>query len=533
MSTNVTGREIALGLSVLCGSILTLAEASAQILPPLPLPGQDNTPPQVAVTSPANGAVVSGTITITANASDNKAVAGVQFKYNGNNIGAEDTTAPYSVTGDTRTVPDGSYTLTAVARDAAGNRTTSSPVTITIANNGPPPPPSPGRYEETDPSVTFSAGWMQTSLQQSDWSGWSGGSAMWSAVPGAQATFTFTGTSATWIGYRSVDSGIPQVFVDGAYVGDVNLFALNDEVSTRAYSVVGLANARHTLTIEVTANKYPTSTSNKVVVDAFEVPARAVSHVQETDPDVSFTGSWTQRDTSKPWSATYAAVSSAAGSRATFAFNGTAISWIGYLGNDTGIARVYIDGGLAGQVDTYVAGSPIIQKTLFSATGLADSSHTIAIEVTGGKNAASTGTSVVVDAFDVTRPGTRYQEESPAVVYSGNWIHGNLNRTWSEGTISESATPGSRATFTFNGTQVSWIGCQKNTTGIANVYVDGNLVSQIDTFRAQPIEGYQDVVYTASGLAPGPHTMTIEATGLKNPAADNNYIVIDAFDVRP
>ncbi|MBI3043077.1 MAG: hypothetical protein HYY78_09655 [Betaproteobacteria bacterium] len=97
----------------------------------------DTTSPTVSVTSPASGATVSGTITVSASASDNVGVVGVQFKYNGVNLGSEDTTAPYSVTADTTTVANGSYTLTAVARDAAGNLTASAPVTVTVSNGTP------------------------------------------------------------------------------------------------------------------------------------------------------------------------------------------------------------------------------------------------------------------------------------------------------------------------------------------------------------------------------------------------------------
>jgi hypothetical protein len=95
---------------------------------------RDTTPPTVSVTSPAPGATVSGTLTMTASASDNIEVAGVQFQYNGINFDTEVTTAPYSVTGHTTGFANGLYTLTAVARDAAGNRTTSAPVTITVSN---------------------------------------------------------------------------------------------------------------------------------------------------------------------------------------------------------------------------------------------------------------------------------------------------------------------------------------------------------------------------------------------------------------
>jgi hypothetical protein len=94
----------------------------------------ETTPPMVSITSPAPGATVSGTITVTASASDNVGVVGVQFKVDGANLGTEITAAPYSVIADTATVPNGSYILTAVARDAAGNLTTSAPVTITVSN---------------------------------------------------------------------------------------------------------------------------------------------------------------------------------------------------------------------------------------------------------------------------------------------------------------------------------------------------------------------------------------------------------------
>src|SRR5207247_4605094 len=52
----------------------------------------DKTPPTVAITSPTAGAIVAGTITVSADASDNVGVVGVQFKLDGNDLGMEDTT---------------------------------------------------------------------------------------------------------------------------------------------------------------------------------------------------------------------------------------------------------------------------------------------------------------------------------------------------------------------------------------------------------------------------------------------------------
>src|SRR5213076_1948757 len=111
----------------------------------------DTTPPTVSISSPANGQTISTTVTVSANASDNVGVVGVQFRLDGVNGGAEDTTAPYSILFDPTTTSNGQHTITAVARDAAGNRTTSAPVTVTVAN-APPPDTTPPTVSITSPA---------------------------------------------------------------------------------------------------------------------------------------------------------------------------------------------------------------------------------------------------------------------------------------------------------------------------------------------------------------------------------------------
>jgi hypothetical protein len=96
----------------------------------------DTTSPTVAVTAPAAGTTVTSTVVASGSATDNIGVAGVQFKLDGVNLGAEVTTPPYNVTWNTTTTADGTHVLTAVARDAAGNVATSTGVTVTVANAG-------------------------------------------------------------------------------------------------------------------------------------------------------------------------------------------------------------------------------------------------------------------------------------------------------------------------------------------------------------------------------------------------------------
>ncbi|MEY2514822.1 MAG: hypothetical protein QOJ89_2180, partial [bacterium] len=122
------------------------------------LSAPDTTPPSVSVTAPAQGATVSGTVNVSATASDNAAVSSVQFKLDGNDLGAADTTSPYSVTWDATTATLGSHTITAVARDAASNSATSSPVTVTVSATVPGLVGAYGFEETSGTTATDSSG---------------------------------------------------------------------------------------------------------------------------------------------------------------------------------------------------------------------------------------------------------------------------------------------------------------------------------------------------------------------------------------
>src|SRR5206468_11809377 len=108
----------------------------------------------VTITSPGSGSTVANTVPVSASVSivGSLTVASVQFKLDGANLGALDTSAPYSVSWNTTAVGNGSHTLTAVARAILGAQFTSDPVTVTV-NNAPPPPPP----DTTRPTVSITA----------------------------------------------------------------------------------------------------------------------------------------------------------------------------------------------------------------------------------------------------------------------------------------------------------------------------------------------------------------------------------------
>lgn len=97
----------------------------------------DPVPPTVAFATPAGGSTVQNRVTVSVSASDNVGVTQVRFYLNNQLLGAEDTAAPYQVSWNTASVPNGSYALTAAARDADANEVATS-ITVTVANDGKP-----------------------------------------------------------------------------------------------------------------------------------------------------------------------------------------------------------------------------------------------------------------------------------------------------------------------------------------------------------------------------------------------------------
>src|SRR5215469_13186591 len=110
----------------------------------------------VSMMSPTNGATVSQTVMISANATDSSGVPSVQFQLDGANIGGSIAVSPYNFSWNTTTTSNGSHTLRAIAKDASGQTSTSSSVTVTVNNS---------TTDTTPPSVP--AGLVGTAISSS------------------------------------------------------------------------------------------------------------------------------------------------------------------------------------------------------------------------------------------------------------------------------------------------------------------------------------------------------------------------------
>jgi hypothetical protein len=199
----------------------------------------DTSPPTVSMTAPSSGTTVKGTVTVSASAADDRGVVGVQFKLDGADLGSERTSAPYARSWNTLMVANGAHTLTAVARDAAGNTAIAVPVTVmvnnpdltlpTVAITAPTSNPT---YATSNPLLTLggtasdNTGVAQVAWMNSrDGSGIAAGTTSWTAAGIALRL----GTNVLTVTARDVDGNIatasltvtlsgPFTFTDGPLV---------------------------------------------------------------------------------------------------------------------------------------------------------------------------------------------------------------------------------------------------------------------------------------------------------------------------
>jgi Bacterial Ig domain/Lysyl oxidase len=111
--------------------------AAVEVLPGA-APPPDATPPNVSITNPAAGQIVSGKVPVAADASDNVAVASVRFFLDGQPLGVPVTQPPYAIQWDTTLAAEGSHVLTAQATDTSGNVGTATAVAVLVQNPAPP-----------------------------------------------------------------------------------------------------------------------------------------------------------------------------------------------------------------------------------------------------------------------------------------------------------------------------------------------------------------------------------------------------------
>jgi C1A family cysteine protease len=128
--------------------------------------------------------------------------------------------------------------------------------------------------------------------------------------------------------------------------------------------------------------------------------------------------------------------------------------------------------------------------------------------------------------YSYTVPATRYQQNAAGGIYTGTW--GTVSSSSASGSsYTRSSSTGATAAFVFNGTGITLIATKGSGMGKADVSIDGGAATLVDLYdTAQAV--YQQIVFTASGLTPGLHTLKITRDAA---SASGKYITVDALDI--
>jgi len=253
-----------------------------------------NQPPSVTLTAPSNGATYTApaSMTVSANASDPEGqLTKVEF-YSGASLIGTATASPYSMTWSS--VPAGSYSVTAVAYDAAGNKTTSSAAGVTVSAPVNQPPtvtltsPASGATYTAPASMTVSANASDPEGQLTKVEFYSGASLI--------GTATASPYSMTWSSVAAGSYSVTAVAYDGA----------GNKTTSSAANV----------TVSTASNQNPTvSLATPVNGATFTAPASIVLNANASDPEsrmarVEFYSGATllATDTASPYSFTWNSV---------------------------------------------------------------------------------------------------------------------------------------------------------------------------------------------------------------------------------
>ena len=259
-------------------------------------------------------------------------------------------------------------------------------------------------------------------------------------------------------------------------------------------------------------------------------PQSSLSIYQETDPTLAYAGSW---GTADQWGALggtfkYATTS---GAGLTIKFNGNCLDLIGKKSPQYGKARILLDGVDSGYVDFYDS-KWTYQQLVYTTGTIADGQHTLTLEWSGVKNAASTGYLVNIDAMVVCGkliqqpvPGT-CQQSAEQLAYSGAWTD-VLDSSADGGSFFHANAPDSSLVVEFDGAGLEWFAKTSLVYGKALLSLDGGEPVLVDMFSGPTL--YRQCVDSTGPLEYGKHRVSIKWSGLKNAASLGYAINVDSF----
>lgn len=314
----------------------------------------DDDPPQASVTLAA-GASATRSLTVPYALGATDAGIGATHVRLAADAGAWGSWVPLNGGGTwTFSSADGSRTLHAQVRDAAGNVSAKATDAIIIDRTAPAP---------RSPAAAFLSG----------------------------ATLT-NGRLPVRIGFSTTDAG-----------SGIGTYRLDQEVSGSYVGVpipAGVTSVTRTLTADGRAYRFRTRATDKVGnTNAWREGTMAIRRYENTSAALRFSGSWRTRSSST-YSGGSTRSSSTVGSSVRLSFTGKSIALVAPTGPDRGRMAVELDGRRIGTVDLYAA-TKSVRRVVFTAR-FGAGSHSVRLRVIE-PSGASAGRRVDVDAIVVLR----------------------------------------------------------------------------------------------------------------------------------
>ncbi|WP_312168839.1 X2-like carbohydrate binding domain-containing protein [Microbacterium sp.] len=309
---------------------------------------------------------------------------------------------------------------------------TTQPFTVAVTETpggGVPAPPEGGlqvTLNDDDSRIAYSGSWGYSNNRGL---GDHADDVHFTEANGAAFEYTFQGTGIQYVTEKHESQGDVEIYLDGQLVETVSthLDPADGRLSQQTvYSVSDLAPGTHTLRavkksgsymlldkLVVTLDSQLSATSgafNKaapadIAVDVLRDPSQLTSISAGGTPlvrDADYAVAGSTVTLASSYLATLPVgdatldfgfagdhlgdvhATTADGSSVSFAFRGTAVSWIGPKAPDQGTVDVYLDGTKVDTVDTANA-TRLSNEVLFSSSGLKDKEHTITIVKTSGE----------------------------------------------------------------------------------------------------------------------------------------------------
>jgi hypothetical protein len=379
------------------------------------------------------------------------------------------------------------YKITAV--DTAGNESESSiSIGVYVAD------PATSWTEDSSSLIYITGKWNSATN-----SNFTDNSSIYSGQSGATAEFTFYGSGIRWFALTSAYYGLVDVYIDGEYVKEVNLYSIKTLYKQLVFEELNLEKGIHTIKL---VNKGTLGDLHgkgaHINIDAFNI--------------------FEDRDPIKPETPT-----SLIGKTSS---NKVILSW--NSNKDIDLKGYNIYRSLDDEI--FVKLNSLLLSSLNFIDDSTEYGKNYYYKISAVDTAGNESESSISIGVYVADPATSWTEDSSSLIsITGKW-NSATNPKFTDNSLIYSGQSGATAEFTFYGSGIRWFALTSAYYGLVDVYIDGEFVKQVNLYSKKSL--YSQLVFEEQNLEKGIHTIKLINKGIPGDLlGKGTHINIDAFDV--